>query len=90
MVALKIIQELSFPGPGDFFAISSIDKSDKSYRENIFQCLESDATRVVARNVHGYEYGNGVKIFHRIEWRIDNVNHLLPALGFSVNKGTES
>lgn len=57
---------------------------DRSYREDVFQCLESDATRVVCRKIDKDEYGKKPIVFHRSEWRIDNINHLLPALGFAV------
>jgi hypothetical protein len=60
--------------------------TDRSYRTEIFQCLNSDATRVIGRVVHGMDFSGQPKIFHRAEWRMDDVKHLLPSLGFAVRE----
>ena len=98
----KMIQDVSFPRQGDYFAMipnpieilsdagaATIIK-DRSHRDSVFLCTESDAVRVVARIAHGYfpDYGR-THIFHRAECRFDDVAHLLPALGIHDPKSCD-
>lgn len=60
---------------------------DRSYRDDIFQCLASDASRVVAKKLTGYQFKEP-HIFYRPEWQFDDVSALLPALGLSDEAAT--
>lgn len=94
------IKEASFPVSGNVFAVFPKERDihrrmsdgtvvvekivDRDYRQSVFKCMESDATRIVCREIGRDPLIDKPIIFHRSEWRIDNIDHLLPSLGFSV------
>lgn len=76
----KSREELVFDKDGGM-AVKTMTMTDRSYRENIFVCIASDANRVVGKNMYGVSWVKEPKLFHRTEWRFDDVSALLPALG---------
>lgn len=76
-----IPQEVDEPNLGFGVGVTTRTITDNSYSEDIFLCLESDATRVIGRKVHGLMFDDKPIILLRERWRMDNVDHLLPSLG---------
>jgi hypothetical protein len=76
----QMIQAVSFPRKGEFFSMVCIGWKDNSYKESIFECIASDASRVVAKRVHG-GWPDSPQVFYRADWQFDDVSELLEALG---------
>jgi hypothetical protein len=80
-----------FPQRGDYFSIYPMSElaikeamEDKEYSRVVFRCLGSNETRIacIPESMPGTAstfYGK--KILARSDWRIDDINSLLPALG---------
>lgn len=81
----KLIQEVSFPSAGEYFSVVCVGWKDNSYKTDIFQCLASDAQRVVAKRVVGHNY-SAPYIFFRPDWRFDDVSALIPVLNLPAKE----
>jgi hypothetical protein len=78
-----------FPSEGEFFGLVCSYMNDHSYRTDIFECTASDEKRVVGiRRTRSWSQDEQM-IFHRAEWKFEDVTALLPALGFCNQKQAE-
>lgn len=67
--------------------VEKVTTEDRSYRDDIWKCLASDASRVVAQRVFGgYGPSEQPHIFYRPECRFEDVSALLPALGLGAEE----
>jgi hypothetical protein len=86
MTAMEsLIANVTFPRKGDFFSMVCTGWKDNSYKDTIFKCTASDASRVVCEVVHGAAWHTKPQVFYRADWQFDDVSALLEALGLTAS-----
>lgn len=85
----NLIAAVNFPAKGEYFSCVCTGWPDNSYKEDVFECLASDASRVVAKRLTN-AFSDKPHVFFRPDWRFDDVSGLLEALGIGQAKADES
>lgn len=62
-----------FPTKGQFFGVVFADGTDRSYREDVWECVASDEYRIVAKALMPCDYKKSI-VFYRADWLIQPVS----------------
>ena len=72
------MSQTDFPNVGQFFGVTFADGTDRSYREDIWECIACDEHRIVATAIDHIDYKKAI-VFYRKDWIIQPVSDAIVA-----------
>jgi hypothetical protein len=72
------MSDTNFPEKGQFFGVVFADGTDRSYRDDVWECIASDEFRIVAKRIT-LSWLDGAVTFYRADWIVQPVSDAIVA-----------